>query len=147
MSIIIMGSEKQREAPFLQLSNSIIRNSELSNQALGILVRLLIFPKDWKFSIRGYQKAYPMSGEQKIRTGLEELKEKGYITIKRKREKDGKLSEQELTIFLSEEARAQVRKKASDEKTSDGKASDGKASDGKAGDGKASDGIVSVVIV
>lgn len=87
MSIIIMGSEKQREAPFLQLSNSIIRNSELSNQALGILVRLLIFPKDWKFSIRGYQKAYPMSGEQKIRTGLEELKEKGYITIKRKRER------------------------------------------------------------
>ena len=63
MSIIIMGSEKQREAPFLQLSNSIIRNSELSNQALGILVRLLIFPKDWKFSIRGYQKAYPMSGD------------------------------------------------------------------------------------
>lgn len=121
MSIIIMGSEKQREAPFLQLSNSIIRNSELSNQALGILVRLLIFPKDWKFSIRGYQKAYPMSGEQKIRTGLEELKEKGYITIKRKREKDGKLSEQELTIFLSEEARAQVRKKASDEKASDEK--------------------------
>ena len=63
MSIIIMGSEKQREAPFLQLSNSIIRNSELSNQALGILVRLLIFPKDWKSSIRGYQKAYPMSGD------------------------------------------------------------------------------------
>ena len=63
MSIIIMGSEKQREAPFLQLSNSIIRNSELSNQALGILVRLLIFPKDWKFSIRGYQKAYPMYGD------------------------------------------------------------------------------------
>lgn len=35
MSIIIMGSEKQREAPFLQLSNSIIRNSERSNHALG----------------------------------------------------------------------------------------------------------------
>lgn len=64
MSIIIMGSEKLKERPlFLQLSNSIIRNSELSNQALGILVRLLIFPKDWKSSIRGYQKAYPMSGD------------------------------------------------------------------------------------
>lgn len=84
--------------PFLQLSHKIIRDSELSDQALGLLVRLMILKDDWNFHYTGYTKIYPKSKATRLATSMNELKQLGYVKYERQRDNRGYFQEGILTL-------------------------------------------------
>lgn len=73
------------EQPFGWLPQTIIDGEyNLSAKAIGILLYLNNRPKNWKFYKSDIIKRFK-DGEHSIRTGLEELKDVGFLKIKRKR--------------------------------------------------------------
>lgn len=66
------------------LAYPILRESDkLSAKAIGIYLKMLSFPKTFKFSIKRLSKQFH-EGERSIRNGLNELKAYGYLTVEQK---------------------------------------------------------------
>lgn len=63
---------------FTQIDNEILKNPELSWKAKGILCYLLSKPEGWKFGRKDLLNN-ATEGETALDSGLEELKELGYI--------------------------------------------------------------------
>lgn len=76
---------------FTVLDNAIIRDTRLSWKALGLLVRLLSLPPNFKLRLVTLSQERP-SGRDATRSGLKELEETGYLTIVRERESSGKFT-------------------------------------------------------
>lgn len=76
---------------FTVLDNAIIRDTRLSWKALGLLVRLLSLPPNFKLRLVTLSRERP-SGRDATRSGLKELEETGYLTIVRERESSGKFT-------------------------------------------------------
>lgn len=72
------------ENGFTIIDNSIFRKKELDLRAIGLLIQLLSLPDNWKFSIKGLVKICK-DGESSVTTGLNQLKEYGYLTVERER--------------------------------------------------------------
>lgn len=83
---------------FSIVSNKIIRDTNLSLKARGLLILMLSLPESWEFSIAGLS---TLSGEGKdsIRNGVKELENTGYLTRERKHLPNGKLAEMEYVIY------------------------------------------------
>ena len=68
------------------LAYPILRESDkLSAKAIGIYLKMLSFPKTFKFSIKRLSKQFH-DGERSIRNGLNELKAYGYLTVEQKKQ-------------------------------------------------------------
>lgn len=76
---------------FTVLDNAIIRDTRLSWKALGLLVRLLSLPPNFKLRLVSLSRERP-SGRDATRSGLKELEQSGYLTIVREREASGKFT-------------------------------------------------------
>lgn len=76
---------------FTVLDNAIIRDTRLSWKALGLLVRLLSLPPNFKLRLVTLSRERP-SGRDATRSGLKELEQSGYLTIVREREASGKFT-------------------------------------------------------
>lgn len=76
---------------FTVLDNAIIRDMRLSWKALGLLVRLLSLPPNFKLRLVSLSRERP-SGRDATRSGLKELEQCGYLTIVREREASGKFT-------------------------------------------------------
>jgi len=76
---------------FTVLDNAIIRDTRLSWKALGLLVRLLSLPPNFKLRLVSLSRERP-SGRDATRSGLAELEQFGYLTIVREREASGKFT-------------------------------------------------------
>lgn len=76
---------------FTVLDNAIIRDTRLSWKALGLLVRLLSLPPNFKLRLVSLSRERP-SGRDATRSGLKELEQCGYLTIVREREASGKFT-------------------------------------------------------
>ena len=63
------------------LSNCFVRSTNLSWGAIGLLARVMNFPREWNFSKAGLIAICP-DGETTIDTALSELKEWDYLKIK-----------------------------------------------------------------
>ena len=86
---------------FAPIPVEIALTSELSAKAKGILLYLLTRPDNWHF----YQAeiySHFADGKDSIRTGLEELKDKGYLAITRTRNKKGEFIGWNYEILLDE---------------------------------------------
>lgn len=109
------------------ISNTHLRDRRLSLKAKGLLTYMLSLPNDWNFSLSGLA-ANLKEGMESIRKTLAELKENGYLGIKKARNNNGSYhyiyyvyehpkepSSEEKTI-LSENDTV-VSERAKDEKT------------------------------
>ena len=76
---------------FTVLDNAIIRDMRLSWKALGLLVRLLSLPPNFKLRLVSLSRERP-SGRDATRSGLKDLEQCGYLTIVREREASGKFT-------------------------------------------------------
>ena len=96
---------------FSIVSNAIIRDTNLSLKARGLLILMLSLPDCWQFSIKGLA---TLSGEgnDSIRGGIKELEEVGYLSRKRKHLPNGRLGEMEYTLY--EQAQPKDEKPALD---------------------------------
>ncbi len=73
---------------FTTIYNLTIRDNNLSNKSLGLLVKLLSLPENWNFSFNGIV-AICKDGKSAVSTEMEELKASGYLYIDKVRDKDG----------------------------------------------------------
>jgi len=82
---------------FYVLDNSIAEDERLSWEARGLLVFLLVKPNDWSVSIQHLVNS-GKAGKDKVGRMLKELETTGYISRKRVRGEDGRLSGVEYTV-------------------------------------------------
>jgi len=75
MSIVKMG--KRSDDPYARIRNKTLNDPRLSDQALGLLCRLLSKPADWKIHVKNLEKK-GKNGRDAIYAALKELKECGY---------------------------------------------------------------------
>ena len=89
------------------MSNHHLRNKELSLKAKGLLSQMLSLPDNWDYTLAGLS-CINRENISAIRTAVCELEKAGYIKRQQERDKQGKMTAIEYTIFeqpqLSEEA-------------------------------------------
>lgn len=65
--------------PYGRLDMQTIRDPNLSNAEIGLLLRLISLPDTWQYTEIGYCHVYPADGQTSLRTQLKSLEAKGYI--------------------------------------------------------------------
>lgn len=95
MAIYRSSNKKQ----YTNIDAGILRDTELSLKARGILVTILSFPDNWVFSIAGLKKIFKRDGEHSIRTGVEELERSGYLVRRQKHNPDGTFAGYEWDVY------------------------------------------------
>ena len=83
---------KIKRTDYSVLSNDVFRDKGLSYKAKGLLCQMFSLPDGWKFSIRGLS-ILSSDREQSVRSGLDELKDKGYLNVVCIRDPKGRVSE------------------------------------------------------
>ena len=83
-----------------QLDMRTIRNPDLSNAELGLLLRIISFSEDWRFSLNGMVGAYPKDKVTSVKSSLKGLIEKGYIVTRGQMKDDkGKFAETHMLVY------------------------------------------------
>lgn len=72
---------------FVRIRNAAVRDPSTSDKAKGILLTMLSFPPDWRFS-QAYLERFATDGEVSIGSGLAELMAAGYIARSAEQERD-----------------------------------------------------------
>lgn len=73
---------------FTSMPNYHLRDKNLSNQAIGLLSKILSLPKEWDYSLKGLT-SICKDGITSIRNQLKELETNGYITISKYKDEKG----------------------------------------------------------
>ena len=87
---------KQQRTQYTVIDNTIFRDTELSNKALGMLCRMLSLPDGWEFSVMGLV-ALSNDGKSAVMSQLDELEEHGYLVRNQVRE-GGKMAGVEYIV-------------------------------------------------
>lgn len=87
---------KQQRTQYTVIDNTIFRDAELSNKALGMLCRMLSLPDGWEFSVMGLV-ALSNDGKSAVMSQLDELEERGYLVRNQVRE-GGKMAGVEYIV-------------------------------------------------
>ena len=87
---------KHQRAQYTVIDNTIFRDSELSNKALGMLCRMLSLPDGWEFSVTGLV-ALSNDGKSAVMSQLDELEEHGYLVRNQVRD-NGKMAGVEYIV-------------------------------------------------
>jgi hypothetical protein len=82
---------KRKKNGFTQISNILIEDSRLSWKAKGILMYLMSRPDNWKVNKTDLQKK-AVEGRDSVQSGLDELKELGYLHIYQKNNENGQFN-------------------------------------------------------
>ena len=69
---------KHQRSQYTVIDNTIFRDADLSNKALGMLCRMLSLPDGWEFSVMGLV-ALSSDGKSAVMSQLDELEERGYL--------------------------------------------------------------------
>lgn len=80
------------------VSGETIDDTELSMEALGLLVRMLSLSDEWEFSIEGLAFRFGVSKNTLSRC-FKELKARGYLEIKRPKTKAGQFTKSEWHVY------------------------------------------------
>ncbi|MEY2875898.1 MAG: hypothetical protein RLZZ373_3269 [Pseudomonadota bacterium] len=131
---IIRSPRIQRD--FTILANSVCLDKSLTMRALGVLVRLLCRPDNWRTNSESLAAEFGC-GRDAVRGALQELQQAGYILLQKTQNDSGHWSSAWL-VFEEPQAGAG---KADAGKADAGKAGAGKADAGKAGPITRTDGI------
>lgn len=87
---------KHQRAQYTVIDNTIFRDKELSNKALGMLCRMLSLPDGWEFSVMGLV-ALSNDGKSGVMSQLDELEEHGYL-VRNQVRIDGKIAGVEYIV-------------------------------------------------
>lgn len=87
----------EKNKNYTVMSNYHLRDKQISLKAKGLLSFMLSLPEDWDYSLDGLEKVCK-EGKDSIRTALKELKEYGYLEIKKKQNEKG-IFEYEYIIY------------------------------------------------
>ena len=85
----IMVFRVQKTDNYTVVSNNLIRDTNISTQAMGMMVRILSLPPNWHFSLKGLV-AISKEDYYAVRGMILELEKAGYIVRTQEREKSGK---------------------------------------------------------
>ena len=88
----------KKEKEFVQISNSILTNSDISLKAKGMLTLMFSLPENWDFSIEGIAHKCKESVSC-ISATIKELENAGYIRRKKLRGENGQILKMEYEIF------------------------------------------------
>lgn len=77
-----MNFKVEKISNFTTIDNGIFQDRRLTNSARGLLVLMLSLPNDWDFSVKGLV-AICKEGERAVKSSLRELKELGYLEVKK----------------------------------------------------------------
>lgn len=89
---------EKRKHRFTVIDNQPLQDSKLSNKALGLLVRMLSLPDNWKFYEKDLEKRCDKDGREAIHNQMLELQSLGYVTKIRHRSEDGKFAKTDLIV-------------------------------------------------
>ena len=89
---------KVKHSNYTVIDNCVFKDLRLSAKAKGLLSQMLSLPDDWNYSIAGLTTLFS-DGESSIRSGLDELKDFGYLRINRITDSKGKVVDWEYVIF------------------------------------------------
>ena len=104
--MIIRGDKRK----WTTVDNVWVKDPTLSAKAKGILIYILSLPDDWDIYIKELVTHF-FDGTDGIKSGLVELKQKGYIEVVAKRAKNGKITTWDYYIFENPQTEAlQVEK-------------------------------------
>ena len=93
MAVLKNRSQKN----FTIISNSILRDRELSMKDRGVLCTICSLPDGWEFSIAGLSAIVP-DGTDSIRGSVLKLEKLGYLVRKKTRTSNGKFAS-EIEVF------------------------------------------------
>lgn len=88
----------EKNKGYTVMSNYHLKDKNLSLKAKGLLSMMLSLPEDWNYSTRGLA-AICKEGVDSIGGTLKELESYGYITRRKLRGRDGRISDTEYTIY------------------------------------------------
>ena len=83
-----MNKIQKRKSNFTTVSNSFLRDSNLSFKAKGLFCYMFSMTEDWNFTIKSIAKQQK-DGEASVKSALDELKELGYITYSKHQDGTG----------------------------------------------------------
>ena len=94
-----MGKIKvEKNKNFTIMSNYHLRDKNLSNKARGLLSTILSLPDDWNYTVEGLA-SICKDGKGSISTQIKELEACGYLIRTQTRDKLGRISDTEYTIY------------------------------------------------
>ena len=97
MSIEKIRSE--HEQGFGRLDMKTIKDPRLTYAEVGLLLRLINLPEDWKYTEAGMGVAYPADGITALRSCIRGLMAAGYVQIRRERDERGRYGQTHLIIY------------------------------------------------
>lgn len=89
---------KSKTKNFTIVSNDIIKDTNLSLKAKGLLITLLSLPPQWHFTEKGLSVATG-EGLKSIRSGLQELEDNKYLFRYQTKSEDGKFGKMNYIVF------------------------------------------------
>ena len=127
MSIIKLAKGQRKAVE--SIHRATLQDNNISWEAQGLLTYLLSLPDEWQLHVRELSQRRAGAGVEKMRKILKELEDNGYITSVQVRDKKGRLSTIERTVYERPVA-------ISPDETTHGKTGHGKTVHGKTGHGK-----------
>lgn len=83
---------------YTQMSNTHLRDQNLSLKAIGLLSKILSLPPNWDYTVAGLA-AICKEGRDAVNAAIRELEASGYIVRERKRDDCGRLAGAEYTVY------------------------------------------------
>lgn len=87
----------KKDKNYTVMSNFHLRDTRLSNKAIGLMCKMLSLPEDWDYTVNGLS-AICKDGKDSIRAQLKELETYGYLTRERIRNDKGQVAESVYTL-------------------------------------------------
>ena len=88
----------EKTSSYTVMSNHHLRNPDLTLKAKGLLSLMLSLPENWDYTLKGLS-CICRKNVDAIRTAVWELEKAGYITRRQGRDKKGKMTAIEYTIY------------------------------------------------
>lgn len=88
----------ERTRDYTVMSNHHLKNAELSLKAKGLLSTILSLPENWNYTTRGLA-SISKDGVDSVGKALKELEQAGYIIRRQLRDKNGRITDTEYTIY------------------------------------------------
>lgn len=108
---------QHHERDYTIIPNPTIRDQRLSCRDLGLLVRMLQKPPEWKFTKQTLLAELEEDGERSVQSGMKRLQELGYLEITREHRQKGKIARSIWTVRDTPQLRNASVESGPDEQT------------------------------
>ena len=87
-----------KKSNYTTIDNNIFKNKNLSLKAKGLLTTMLSLPDEWDYTVKGLCSILK-DGKSSIQSALKELEENGYLVRVQTKDKSGKFSSSDYTLY------------------------------------------------